>query len=299
MTINYATEYSRELAQAFPYTLYFGDLYNTPNNGRYKWVNAKTIQIPIISTTGRKDANRDTIMNAAKRHSNEWETKVLSNERYWDTLVHPMDIDQTNMVLSIGNITKVYNEEQKFPEMDAYTISKIYSDWTARGKSATSMALTAENILEQFDIMMEKMDNKRVPSMGRILYVTPTINTLLKNAKNLVRNISVDKGATSTIQRAVSRIDEAKIVSVPEELMKTSYNFTEGWVAGAGAKQIQMCLIHPLAVITPVSYESACLDEPCAKTQNKYYYYEESFEDVFILNNKADAIDFIIEEAGV
>ncbi|WP_018592618.1 hypothetical protein [Terrisporobacter glycolicus] len=294
---NYATEYSRELAQAFPYVLYFGDLYNTPNNGRYKWVNAKTIEIPVITTTGRKDANRDSIMAAAKRHGNEWEPKTLTNERYWDTLIHPMDINQTNMVLSIGNITKVYNEEQKFPEMDAYTISKIYADWTARSKTATALALTAENILGQFDAMMEKMDNKRVPSMGRILYVTPAIKTLLKNAKEIVRNISIDKGIASTIQRTVSRIDEVKIVDVPEELMKTTYNFTEGWVAGAGAKQIQMCLIHPVAVITPISYESACLDEPCAKTQNKYYYYEESFEDVFILNKKSDAIDFVIEAA--
>ena len=271
MSTNYAESYSRELAQAFPYTLYFGDLYATPNNGRYKWVNSKTIQIPVISTTGRKDANRDSIMSAAKRHSNEWETKTLSNERYWDTLVHPMDIDQTNLVLSIGNITRVYNEEQKFPEMDAYTISKIYTDWTAISKTATALTLDATNILTQLDAMMEKMDNKRVPSTGRILYVTPSINTVLKNA-----------------------IDEVKIRVVPEELMKTAYDFTTGWTPGVSAKQIQMSLIHPLAVITPVNYESSCLDEPCAKTQNKYYYYEESFEDVFILNNKADAIDFII-----
>lgn len=295
MATNYATEYSRELAQVFPYQLYFGALYNTPNDNRYKWVNAKTIEIPVISTTGRKDANRDTIAAAAKRHSNEWETKTLTNERYWDTLVHPMDIVQTNMVLTIANITRVYNEEQKFPEMDAYCISKIYSDWTALSKTATELALTVENILTQFDSMMEKMDNKRVPTMGRILYVTPHIKTLLKNAKEIVRNISVDKGTASTIQRTVSRIDEVDIQEVPEELMKTAYDFTEGWKVGVSAKQIQMCLIHPLAVITPVSYESACLDEPCAKTQNKYYYYEESFEDVFILNNKADAIDFVIE----
>ena len=35
LNTNYAKEYSRELSQAFPYVLYFGDLYNTPNNGRF------------------------------------------------------------------------------------------------------------------------------------------------------------------------------------------------------------------------------------------------------------------------
>lgn len=39
--LNYAKEYQRELEQNFPYVLYFGALYNTPNNGRYRWLNGK------------------------------------------------------------------------------------------------------------------------------------------------------------------------------------------------------------------------------------------------------------------
>ena len=34
--INYAEQYSRELANAYPYALNFGALYATPNNGRYR-----------------------------------------------------------------------------------------------------------------------------------------------------------------------------------------------------------------------------------------------------------------------
>ena len=175
--LNYAKEYSQALAQAFPYSLYFGALYNTPNNGRYKWTGAKTIEIPTISTTGRVDADRDTIGNAARNYNNAWETKVLENQRKWSTLIHPADIDQTNYVASIANITQVYNEEQKFPEMDAYTISKIYADWTGQSKTASTTALTEENVLAEFDALMEKMDEARVPVTGRILYVTPAINT--------------------------------------------------------------------------------------------------------------------------
>lgn len=292
--INYATEYSQALAQAFPYVLNFGALYNTPNNGRYKWVGAKTIEIPTISTTGRKDANRDTIGTPGRNFNNAWEPKTLTNQRMWDTLVHPMDIDQTNMVASIGNITQIYNEENKFPEMDAYTISKIYTDWVAQGKAADTTVLSETNVLTVFDSLMQKMDEARVPVTGRILYVTPAVKKLIKNAQAVTRNISVDKDGASTINRDISRIDEVEIVAVTSDLMKTVYDFTTGWAAGVGAKQIHMALIHPLAVITPVSYQFSQLDEPSAKTQGKYYYYEESFEDVFILNNKANAIDFVI-----
>lgn len=292
--LNYAKEYSQALAQAFPYSLYFGALYNTPNNGRYRWTGAKTIEIPTISTTGRVDADRDTIGNATRNYNNAWEPKVLENQRKWSTLVHPADIDQTNHVASIANITQVYNEEQKFPEMDAYTASKIYADWKAQSKTASNTVLTEENVLAEFDALMEKMDEARVPVTGRILYVTPAINTLIKNAKQITRTINVES-AGSTINRKVSRIDEVEIIAVPSTLMKTSYNFTTGWVAGGSAKQIHMLLVHPIAVITPVSYQFSQLDEPSAKTEGKYYYYEESFEDVFILNKKADAIQFVVE----
>ena len=115
--LNYATQYSRALAPAFPYVLQFGALYNTPNNNTYRWVNAKTIEIPSISTTGRVDSNRDTIATAQRNYDNNWETKTLTNQRKWSTLVHPMDVDQTNMVTTIQNITRVFNEENKFPRL--------------------------------------------------------------------------------------------------------------------------------------------------------------------------------------
>lgn len=296
--LNYAKEYSNALSQAWPYVLNFGALYSTPNNNRYRWVNAKTIEIPSITTTGRVDANRDTVAFAQRNYDNAWETKTLVNQRKWSTLVHPKDIDQTNMVTTIQNITQVFNEEQKFPEMDAYTISKIYADWltttdpvTGTARAADTTTLTVSNVLDVFDNLMLKMDNERVPANGRILYVTHEVNKLIKNADKVSRSIDVESGPNA-IDRRVNRLDEVQIIGVPATLMKTLYEFTTGWEPDTDAAQINMFLVHPLAVITPVSYTFAKLDAPSALSEGKYVYYEESFEDVFILNKKAGAIQF-------
>ena len=310
--VNYATEYSRALAQEWPYVLYFGALYSTPNNNRYRWVNAKTIEIPSIRTTGRVDADRDTVAMAQRNYDNKWETKTLVNQRKWSTLVHPMDIDQSNMVATIANITQEFNEMHKFPEMDAYTISKLYHDWTTSvagdsahdaytGKTADTTQLTESSVLGVFDDLMLAMDNKRVPATGRILYVTFEVLSMLKNAQidannTLGRSINVESGPNA-IDRRVNRLDQVSIQGVPKELMKTLYDFTSDWSPAAGAAQINMALIHPLAVITPVSYAFSQLSEPSALSEGKYVYYEESFEDVFILNKKADAIQFNITAA--
>lgn len=301
---NYAKEYSRALSQMFPYVLNFGALYSTPNNNRYRWVNAKTIEIPSISTTGRVNANRDTVAFAQRNYDNAWETKTLSNERKWSTLVHPMDIDQTNMVATIANITQVFNEENKFPEMDAYTVSKIFNDWLTTKNPRTeeihtpdTTILTAENVLGVFDDLMLKMDNAMVPANGRILYCTFETQRLLKDAEKITRNIEVSSGPNA-IDRRVNRLDQVQIIGVPSTLMKTLYDFSEGFEPEESASQINMFLVHPLAVITPVSYTFSRLDEPSAMSEGKYTYYEESFEDVFVLNKKSDAVQFNITEGG-
>lgn len=296
--INYAAQYARELAQAYPYALNFGALYATPNNGRYRMgEDGKTIYIPNLSTTGRVAADRDTIATATRNYDNAWEPKVLSNQRKWSTLVHPKDIDQTNEVASIANITQVFNEEQKFPEMDAYCVSTLYKLWCEQSHTADQTALSAASVLTVFDDLMLKMDNARVPANGRILYCTNEVKTLLKQASGIARNFDV-QGKKSTIDRTVSRIEEVEIIGVPATLMKTAYTFTAGWTVAADAAQINMMLVHPSAVITPVSYQFSQLDPPSAVTEGKYIYYEESFEDVFILNKKSDALQFHVTPKG-
>lgn len=294
--LNYAEEYQQALAQAFPYSLYYGDLYNTPNNQIYKWTSSDTIKIPVISTKGRVDGDRDTISVASRNYDNEWETKTLSNHRQWSTLIHPRDVIETDFATTIKNITQVYNEENKFPEMDAYTVSKIHSDYEALGMADETVAeLTIDNVLDKFDNLMIKMDEHRVPLTGRILYTDPRTKKLIENAKqiNQVRDISTGK---TRYNRIVSDIDNTKIVPVPTELLKTAYDFSEGYTVGASAKDILMFLVHPIAVLTPINYEFAKLDAPSAMSSGKYVYFEESFEDVFILNYKKHAIQFITKQ---
>lgn len=293
--VNYAHAYQQALEQAWPYALYFGDLFNTPNNQRFRWVNARTIEIPTLETTGRVDSTRDTIATASRNYNNAWTPLTLTNERKWSTLVHPKDIDQTNMVASIGNITEVFNQEQKFPEMDVYCVSKIYADYQELGQTPITDEITAANILEYFDKMMIAMAEARVPSTGRILYITPVYNAMLKQAEKLARTVIIGD-AENKLNRTIANLDLVKIVEVPSELMKTVYDFTQGYKAAGSAKQIKMFMVHPLAVITPINYEFAKLDEPSAMSEGKWVYYEESHEDVFVLKKKVNAIQFAVEK---
>ena len=290
--LNYAQQYANELAQAYPYVLYSGVLWNTENSNKYKVIDAKTIQIPVISVGGRTNGDRDTIGGFTRNFDNAWETKTLKNHRTWQTLVHPKDINETNQVASIANITKVMNEEEKFPEMDAYMFSNIYKLRNEQ-KAITPLEeeLTVSNILDKFDEMMDAMDEARVPHSGRILYCDTFTKTLITKAIAIVRS-----NAQKTIVRDVERLEEVTITSVPTDLLKTAYTFNDGYKAEGGAKNIKMLLVHPSSILPIVSYSFAQLESPSAMSQGKYVYFEESFEDVFILNKKVDAIQIIVKD---
>lgn len=291
MSINYAEGYSRELANAYGYVLYFGKLWDTENKRKYKTVDAKTIKIPNISTGGRVDGDRTGIGDFSQNWDNDWEDKTLTNHRMWQTLVHPQDIDQTNTAASIVNITKTMNETQKFPEMDAYLISRLYElkDEISEITVQDSGVLNKETILDEFDKMMDTMDEALVPPSGRILYVDTYTKTMLDNARETYR-----VNGDSSIVRTVSRIDEVEVISVPTKLMKTSYDFTNGWKVSEDADQVKMLLVHPSCVLPVASYSFAQLSEPSAMSQGKYVYYEESFEDVFILDKRHEGIQMLV-----
>ena len=294
--VNYAESYERALAQAYPNVLNFGELYNVANNQVYKFVDSKTIHIPSISVSGRKNVNRDAIDGTFQRNvDNSFETKTLTFYREWSTSIDPADVLDTNMILTIQNATKVFNEEQKFPEKDAYTISKIYADWVAEGKEADKTPLTVDNVLIVFDKLMEAMDEALVPSNGRLLYVTPAVKTLLKQASQIGLSRNVQTGA-NTINRVVDRLDEIKLISVPSFLMKTAYSFTTGFEPSGSAKQINLFLVHPSAILTPSKYAFVGMEAPAAGTKGDYIYYEKEYSDVFILNNRTGAIAFNITE---
>ena len=199
------------------------------------------------------------------------------------------------MVLTIQNATQVFNQTQKFPEKDAYTISKIYADWVAQGGTANTEVLTVDNVLNIFDKLMEAMDEALVPFVGRVLYVTPAVKTLLKNASQIGLRKDVT-GTSTSVNRVVDRLDEVTLNTVPSKLMKSAYNFnTVGFEADEGAKQINMFLVHPSAILTPSKYSFVGVEAPAAGTKGDYIYYEKEYADVFILNNRTAAIAFNME----
>lgn len=288
--LNYAELYQQALDQPYKAERRFNRLYELGNRN-IRWTGAKTVQIPNITTGGMVDVDRDSIGAYTRNVDNNWETKTLEHDREFRTLVDPVDVDETNMAVTIANITSVFNTEQKIPEMDKYMASKLLAEYQALGGTPDTTAIDETNILEVFDGYMEQMDEAEVPEEGRILYVTPTIRKILKSASGISRDIDVRQPGQS-VNRIVSRLDEVEIVTVPSVRMKTAYDFTNGAEPDPTAEQINLILVHPSAVIAPEKYDFVSLEPPSATTGGKYLYYERLYWDVFIFEQKVGGVVF-------
>ena len=284
--INYAAQYGKALQTAYPYLSYYADLWNQGESERFRPLQGKTVYIPIMTTSGARAANRDQITGVFNRNFNiDWQAMTLSMDREWDTLVDPLDVVETNDVATIANVTRVFNEQQKVPEMDAYMSMKLAGFAGAFGGTSTE-SLTSATILTEWDKALEYMTNQRVNRDRVRCKITPTAYKLLKQATGMTRFIEVTNGIRD-VDRNIARLDGVYIEEVPADMMKTAYTFTTGWAINtASAQQINFLLYDPDSIAAPIVYDVSMMSPGSAQTKGKDVYYERYYYDVFQLEQR-------------
>lgn len=294
-TYDYAISFETLLQQKYAKELCSDAL--SQSNPQVKFVNAQTIKLPRIAVSGYKDHTRTPGFNAGTL-SNSWELKKLEHDRDVEFWIDPMDVDETNLALSVANIQNTFETEQAIPEKDSYRFSKLHTELTAFSGRIDSTVITAANFLEAFDAEMAYMDEEGIPEEGRILYVTPTMNKMIKEAEGLARVLSVS--APASVNRNVHSMDDVTIKMVPAARMKTKYNFTEGCVAATDAKQINWILIHPSCVVCRDKYSYIKLFTPGtdSRTADGYLYQNRSYGDLFLLEKKSKGCTMNVEAAA-
>lgn len=283
----YAEKFTQLLQQKYEKELCSDDL--TKSNPQVTFINAQTIKLPRMAVSGYKDHTRTPGFNSGTL-SNDWEPKKLSHDRDIEFFVDPMDIDETNLTLSVANIQNTFETEQAIPEKDCYRFSKLYAELnTYKAGNINNTVITVANFLDVFDNFMESMDEAGVPEEGRILYLTPKMMKIAKNAEGINRSMAVN-GGSNAINRKVHSLDDVTLKSVPSSRMKTKYDFTEGCVASGAAKQINMILIHTSCVVCRDKYSYIKLFTPGtdSRTADGYLYQNRSYGDLFLLEKKAD-----------
>lgn len=268
--LEYATIFSNVLRELYGQELTCDDLYHS--NSDIQIVNGKDIKIPKLSVSGYKDHTRGGSFNSGT-YSNGYETKTLDHDRDIEFAVDPLDVDETNLVVTVSNIQNRFEKTQAIPELDSYTYSKIYAEAKRVNAKIKTTALTSANVLSDFDDNLEAFAEAGVPLDRVILYATPSYKKLLKNAEGIQRTLEVS--SSSGIDRRVRSLDDInKIVEVPSARMKSLFDFTDGCKVDSTAKQIDYILIDPEAQVSRVKYAYIKMFTPGtdSRTADNYMY---------------------------
>lgn len=217
----------------------------------------------------------------------------MDHDRDIEFPLDPMDVDETNLVVSIANIQKRFDKTQAIPEQDCYTYSKLYSEFVRAGGEVDHTVLTADNVLDKLDEDLSTLEDAGVPLDRVILYCTTAFKKLLKNAPQITRTISV--GTAGRIDRRVLGVDDIKkMVTVPSARFKTAFDFTEGYKAAVSGKQINYILVDPESQVSRVKYSYIKVFTPGhdSRTSDNYLYQNRKYNGTF-------AIDELITEGCI
>lgn len=280
--VEYATVFSNVLRELYAQEQTSYDLYQS--NSAIQIINGKSIKVPKLSVSGYKDHTRGGGFNAGT-YNQDYTIKTLDHDRDIEFAIDPMDVDETNQVVTIANIQKRFDSTQAIPEADAYTYSKIYTEYVRVGGTVKTDALTVANVLTDFDDNLERMEDAGVPLDRVILYCTTAYKKILKNADGIQRTLEAN--GQSALDRRVKSIDDiGKIVTVPSARFKSAFDFSDGWKAGVGAKQIDYILIDPECQISRDKYSYIKVFTPGtdSRTADNYMYQNRKYNGTFAID---------------
>lgn len=290
---DYAEKFERKLQEK--YAIESKSDFLTKSNQDIKFIDAQTIKVPDLVITGFYNHNRTSVGGFhTAAASNSWTPYKLEWDRDIEFPIDPMDVDETNLTVSMANyVNKV--EEKLINEKDCYRFAKLYKEAKAKGATIDNETLTAANILAKFDAYMEAMDEAGVKS-NRKLVVTNATYTMLKQAEGIQRIL--DASSAKKIDRRVYSLEDVEIIKVPSIRLKTKYADKEvtlsngavgqDYLPAEDAKQINMMLIDPSAVICCEKYSYIKLFTPGSdsRTADNYLYQSRYYGDLFMIEAK-------------
>lgn len=305
-SFNYAQQWGNQLLD----TIIQGTLCSPFIVSNVNWLNAKTFTFPFLSTTGYKNHSRNGGWNRGNAVSTET-PYTLYHDRDIEFLVDIADVDETNQVASIQNISQRFLETQANPETDAEFFSKLseiaIKNNLDMGYAADSW--TTESVFPRLKGLLKKANLRTYRQRGSlIMYVNSDVMDLLEMSKDFVRKIELTQIADGGlgIETRVTEIDGVPLMEVTDdERFYTEFNFQPedgGFALTEDSMRLSAVIACTETVKKVPKINSIYFFAPGQHTEGDGYLYQNrAYSGTFVFpngkNNEIDSI-FVCYEAA-
>lgn len=253
------------------------------------------VRMPKITIGGLAKYDRDSGFNQGAV-TLEYSDYTLTQDRGRTFHIDAMDVDESNFVVSAGNVMGEFQRTQVIPEVDAYRYSKI----AALAKSAThetaAFTPTKDNILETLDADIMKVQDIIGDDESLVIIMSRIVRTTLDNAKDITKYLDTASFKAGQIDTKVKTYNEIPILPVPSARMKTAYVFNDGKTAGqekggfkadAAAKGINWIIMASRAPIAVSKTDTVRIFDPATNQKAHAWKLDyRKFHDLWIPSNK-------------
>lgn len=269
MTVNYAAKYSQQVDERFK----LGALTSSLVNYAFEWLGVSTVKVYSMPTAAMGDYTTEgaSRYGTPEELGNEVQEMTLAKDRAFTFTIDKKSEDDTMGTMEAGAALRRQIDEVVIPEIDTYRISKLVAGADA-GNIVKDTAVTKANAYEKFLAVQEILDNKKVPTGGRICICTPGYYNMLKLDEAFTKK--GDMATQIAINGLVGEVDGVYFVKAPKSYFPEKVHFI---------------ITNPIVMPSPIKLAEYKIHDD-APGISGYLVEGRVRYDAFVLNKKKDAI---------
>lgn len=277
MAINYAEKYSPQVDERFK----LGSLTTALVNNAYDWLGVATVKVYSVPTAEMNDYT----LTGSNRYgtpaelNNEVQEMTLAKDRSFTFTIDKKSEDDTMGVMAAGAALARQIDEVIIPEIDTYRISKLVAG-AQTANVIKDIAVTNANAYEKFLAVQEILDNKKVPTGGRICMCTPGYYNMLKLDEAFTKK--GDMATKIAINGLVGEVDGVYIIKAPKSYFPENVNFL---------------ITNPIVMPAPIKLTEYKIHDDAPGISGHLVEGRIRY-DAFVLDQKKDAIGVCQNPAG-
>ncbi len=143
-----------------------------------------------------------------------------------------MDVDETNFVLSAGNVMGEFQKAKVIPEVDAYRYSKIAKIAMANSRVTSGYVPKASDVLKTLRGDLYSIWDEIGEGHELVISINTLIAKILEESAEIQRTLGASEFTKGSLNLKVRTLEDVPLLRVPSARMHTAFDFFDGETTG-------------------------------------------------------------------
>lgn len=158
----------------------------------------------------------------------KFSTHTMKQDRGRTFTLDAMDVNESNFVMTSGQVLKIFQQTKVIPEVDSYRYSKIAQLAAEHKRTSYGYTPAAASIFEALTADIARVQDKIGVDVPLVVTLSVLTANLLYNNEKISKSLNVvdfKKGEVTTQLKAINNVP---ILAVPSDRLKSKYTFYNG-----------------------------------------------------------------------